>query len=210
MTDERFHKPALFSGGAFEAFQGGEDPAQISRIAHDTAAALLSRVREDPDPDVLDRLVSYTDSHGIDAIAELWSRAGARSLPGALWRIYLVRVIIRQDPVQSGYVYSAGAEEALTIDPVVAGAATPTGPEEISTLADQILRGVFDGDFAVALERAAAFCRIMSRGYASLANDAETASSERASDLTSRALRFSTTGTELSTCARLWRADGLD
>ena len=60
MSDE-FHKPTKFSGGKFETFKGGEDPAQISRVAHETANALLARVRNDPDPEVVDRLVTFTD-----------------------------------------------------------------------------------------------------------------------------------------------------
>ncbi len=97
MADD-FHKPTQFSGSKFESFQGGDDPASISRVAHETAQALLARVRSDPDPAVVERLVAYTDEHGIDAVAELWASATPRSLPGALWRIYLVRLLIRQDP----------------------------------------------------------------------------------------------------------------
>src|SRR5690606_41513969 len=81
MTDG-FHKPTLFSGAMFESLVGGEDPAQISRIAHETASALLGRVRAQPDTEVVERLVAYTDENGIDAIAELWSRASPHSLPG--------------------------------------------------------------------------------------------------------------------------------
>ncbi|QWT23952.1 DNA-directed RNA polymerase subunit beta [Subtercola sp. PAMC28395] len=207
---EDFHKPTLFAGSTFEAFQGGDDPAHISRLAHDTAAALLSRVRADPDAGVIDRLIAYTDVNGIDAIAELWSRSSARSLPGALWRIYLLRALTRQDPEQSSFIYQRGADLSLTIDPVVAGAPNPTGPEEITALADQILRGLFEGDFAVALDRAAAFCRLMSSGCASLADDAETTSAERATALTTRALRFHSIAADLTACARLWRSGSLD
>ncbi len=93
---------------------------------------------------------------------------------------------------------------------MVAGAPTPTGPDEITTLADQILRGLFAGDFGVAIDRAAAFCRIMSLGCTSVADDADAASPERASELTTRALRFSTTAAEFTSCARLWRSGTLD
>ena len=209
MTSD-FRKPALFGGSEFEAFKGGEDPAQISRLAHDTASALLGRVRADPDPAVIDRLIAYTDVNGIDAIAELWSRAASHSLPGALWRIYLLRALIRQDPQQSSFLFQKGSDLSVTIDPVVAGATSPTGPEEITALADQILRGIFDGDFAVALERAAAFCRIMSLGTAAEADDTELDSPERASEFTIRANRFAATASEFASCAKLWRADSLD
>jgi hypothetical protein len=209
MTDE-FHKPTQFSTDRFEDFEGGEDPAQISRVAHETASALLSRVREDPDAEIVDRLVAFTDEHGVDAIAELWSRASARSLPGALWRIYLMRILIRQDAEGISLLYQRGSEILVTIDPVVAGASSPTGPDEITLLADQILRGLFIGDFAVALDRAAAFCRVSSTGAASLADDAESVSPDRATDFTRRALRLSQTASEFAACARLWRADALD
>jgi hypothetical protein len=207
---EHIHKPTKFPNHVFEAFMGGEDPATISRVAHETANALLERVRAHPDPGVVARLVAYTDENGVDAVAELWSRATPRSLPGALWRIYLLRMLIRQDPTGTSYLFQRGVEVATTIDPVVAGAAQPTGPDEIIVLADEILRGVFTGDFAVALDRAAAFCRVMSAGAASLADDADAAEPERASELTRRALRFTEMGAVLTGCARLWRTDSLD
>jgi hypothetical protein len=205
-----FHRPTRFWGSKFEAFHGGDDPAAISRVAHETARSLLTRVRDDPSGEVVDRLVTFTDEHGIDAIAELWSRSQARSLPGALWRIYLLRVLIRQDPQGTSYQFQRGTEVIDTIDPVVAGASEPTGPAEITELADRILRGVFEGDFAVALDRAAAFCRVSAAGCTSLADDAEATEPERASEFTTRALRFATTADELTSCARLWRAQSLD
>ena len=207
---EEFHKPTLFPSGMFEAFMGGEDPAQITRVARETAQALLSRVREDPDSQVVDRLVQFTDAHGIDAIAELWSRSSAKSLPGALWRIYLLRLLIRQDAEGTSYLYQRGTEIVPSIDPLVAGASAPTGPAEVTELADRILRGLFEGDFAVALERAAAFCRVAAAGCASVADDQEASQPERASELTTRALRFSRTAEELASCARLWRSDSLE
>ena len=207
---EDFHKPTKFSGSMFESMMGGEDPAQISRVAHETAAALLGRVREAQDAGVVDRLVAYTDEHGIDAVAELWSRASPRSLPGALWAIYLLRALTRQDAEESSFLYSRGSEIAVTIDPVLAGATVPTGPREITELADQILRGLFDGDFAVALDRAAAFCRLTALGATSVADDIEVPSPERATELTTKALRLSHMAAELVTCSRLWRAGSLD
>ncbi|HSP75205.1 MAG TPA: DNA-directed RNA polymerase subunit beta [Cryobacterium sp.] len=207
---ENFHKPTQFSGSKFESFQGGEDPAMISRVAHETAHALLARVRSDPDPDIVERLLAYTDENGVDAVAELWSRATPRSLPGALWRIYLVRLLIRQDPEGTAFLYQRGTEVTVAIDPVIAGAAVPTGTAEIIVLADQILRGIFTGDFAVALDRAAAFCRVISVGCTSVADDLETTEPLRSTELTTRALRFSTTAQEFGSCARLWRSDSLD
>ena len=209
VTNE-FHKPTMFSGAKFDSMIGGDDPANISRVAHETAQAILARVRDAPDAAVVERLVAFTDEHGIDAIAELWSSASPRSLPGALWRIYLLRALIRQDPDGSSYLYTRGAELTPTIDPVVAGATTPTGPAEIIRLADEILRGLFAGDFAVALERASAFCRVTATGATHVADDAELTNPDRASALTRQALRLSATAVELTACARSWRSGSLD
>jgi hypothetical protein len=209
MADD-FHKPTQYSGDKLDTFEGGEDPAAILRVAHDTAHALVDRARENEDPAVLQRLIAYTDEHGIDAIAELWARSSAKSLPGALWRIYLMRVLIRQDPDGTSLLYQRGTEVLQTIDAVVAGAPLPTGPEEITELADEILRGIFVGDFATALDRAAAFCRVAAAGATSIADDADFTSPERATELTSRADRFALTADEFTACARLHRAGQLD
>ncbi|MDH6246185.1 DNA-directed RNA polymerase subunit beta [Mycobacterium sp. OTB74] len=206
----RIHKPTKFLGRDFEAFGGVEDPVHASRIAHETAAALLERVRSYPDPDVVSRLVAYTDEHGIDDIAELWSGADARSLPGVLWRVYVLRLTIRQDPHAASLLYVRGVDMVHSIDPVVAGAATPTGPAEIRELADRILRGVFEGDFAVALERAAAYCRLSAAGSMSLAEDAAVTAPERAAELTEHAVRFTRLANELGAAAALWRSGSLD
>ncbi len=209
MTDE-FHKPTQYSGDKFDTYVGGEDPAQIMRVAHDTARLLVNRARSTDDPAVIDRLVAYTDEHGIDALAELWARSSPRSLPGALWRIYLMRVLIRQDPQEMSYLFQRGTEVLRTIDAVVAGAPMPTGPDEITELADQILRGLFRGDFGIALDRAAAFCRVSAAGCTSVADDVELVTPERATELTTRALRLSQTAEEFAACARLHRSGGLD
>ena len=209
MADD-FHKPALFGGSEFEAFAGSDDPAAVIRAAHETARALLARARESDDPAVIDRLVSYTDEHGIDTLAELWARATAHSLPGALWRLYLVRVMIRQDPEGVALLFQRGTEVLATIDPVVAGAPSPAGPQEVVELADRILRGVFEGDLGIALDRAAAFCRVEAAGATSIADDQDVVSPERASELTTRAARLATTAVELTACARLARSDSLD
>ncbi|HEY1104882.1 MAG TPA: DNA-directed RNA polymerase subunit beta, partial [Agromyces sp.] len=80
-------------------------------------------------------------------------------------------------------------------------------------LADRVLHGVFTGDFAVALERAAAFARVTSTGFTSLADDADAADSvhhDRSTTLTRRALRLTELADELTSCAKLWRRDALD
>ena len=85
----------------------------------------------------------------------------------------------------------------------------PPGPRRSSELADRILRGVFEGDFAVALERAAAFCRVTAAGCTSVADDLDATEPVSASELTTRALRFTKTAEELD-AAPGWPVESLD
>lgn len=208
-SPREFHKPIRRPAELFDRLFAADDPAEVSRVAHSTAQALLSRVRADPTVDVVERLVAFTDDHGIDDIAELWSRSPARSLPGALWRLYLLQLMIHDDAATAALLFERGRVEMATVDPVVVGAPVPAGPEELVQLIDTILRGLFEGDFAVALERAAAFCRIQASGATHLADDYENTESERATALTTRALRLSTYADDLAAAAALWRRDAL-
>jgi hypothetical protein len=180
-VSDQFHKPTLFSGSKFDALEGGDDPARVMRVAHETARALLSRARNAGDPEVVDRLVHY-----------------------------LVRLLIHQDPAGVSLLFQRGTEVLPTIDALVAGAPIPAGPDEVTDLADRILRGVFEGDFALALDRAAAFCRVAAAGATSIADDQDAASPHRATELTTRALRLTTTADELTACARLARDGALE
>lgn len=208
-SPREFHKPVRRPAELFDRLFAADDPAEVSRVAHSTAQALLSRVRADPTVDVVERLVAFTDDHGIDDIAELWSRSPARSLPGALWRLYLLQLMIHDDAATAALLFERGRVEMATVDPVVVGAPAPAGPEELVRLIDTILRGLFEGDFAVALDRAAAFCRVQATGATHLADDYENTESERATALTTRALRLSTYADDLTAAAALWRRDAL-
>lgn len=199
------HRPAA----TFDRRFGSTDPAEVSRAAHATASALLTRVRDEPEDDVVDRLVTFTDTHGIDTLAELWSHSPALSLPGALWRLYLLQLMVRRDPRTAALLYERGRTALGTVDDVIAGAPTPAGPEELMALVDEILRGVFTGDFAVALERAASFCRVEAAGALDLADDHDVAEPDRSAGFTTRALRLDTYAADLTACAGLWRRDNL-
>lgn len=211
MSDDRrdFHRPVHRPATTFDRRFGSTDPADVSRIAHATASALLTRVREEPTDAVIERLVTFTDQHGIDTIAELWSHSPARSLPGTLWRLYLLQLMVRGDAPTAALLYERGRASLESVDDVVAGAPNPAGPEELASLVDEILRGVFAGDFAVALERAASFSRVQAAGAAALADDYDATEPERATALTTRALRLDSYADDLTACAGLWRRENL-
>ncbi len=149
------------------------------------------------------------DDLGLSTVADLWSARPARSLPGALWRLYALREWVRRSPEQASREYAAGIR-FTDVAHAVAGIAEPPGPEEVQRVADQILAGVFEGDLAVALERAAAFCTVIAAGRAELAHDRDAVDPVAASDLTRTGGSMLATGEDLRACARLWRVGELD
>lgn len=205
-----FHRPTRFEGHRFEAYLGSEDPARRYAIAHETAQRLVDGGREAADARIVERMVAYTDEHGIDAIAELWAAMSAESLPGALWRLYLLRALVRAHPDAAASAFERGVAALATADPAIAGAPSPTGPAEIAALVDLILRGAFVGDLADALRRAAATSRILAAGTLAEADASDAAAPERASAFTTRAARLATIGAELDVAARLAQAGRLD
>ena len=182
-----FHKPTRFEGHRFEAFMGSEDPARLYAVAHETARTLVDRGREPGAGELVERMIAYTDEHGIDALAELWASAAPESLPGALWRLYLLRALVRQDPEAAANAFTRGVAELETADPAIAGAPNPAGAEEVAELADRILRGAFSGDLADALHRAAAASRILAAGTVQEADASDLVAPDRATAFTTRA-----------------------
>lgn len=193
----------------FESYEGGADPVRISEAAHLAARALVHHGRASEDPEVTHRLVKLADKQGLEAIAEMWAESPARSLPGALWRLYAIRASTQRDPQRIAEFFKAG-QAVAQVSNVVAGAAEPPGAGEMREMADAILSGAFDGEFDVALERSAAFCRVVALGQANFADDAETSKPEYATELTRRSHRLIKTAEDLEASAEAWRRGHLD
>jgi hypothetical protein len=191
-------RPTFRDPAALEALGETSDPVAALHAAHESAAALLHLGRAASDPAVVARLVALTDEVGIDTLAEVWSARPADSLPGALFRLYLLREWVTTAPELAAREYAAGVRFTEP-NHVVAGA-EPPGPEEVRRVADEILAGVFDGDFAVALERAAAFCQVVASGRADVTEGRQAVLS---------AARLQQMAGELSVAAGLWRTDKL-
>lgn len=188
-------RPAVMSPAAMEAFGGTVDPVQEIEAAHQTAAVLVHAGRAANDPTVTARLIDLVEELGLSTVADLWAHRPARTLPGALWRLYVLREWVRRAPDEASLDYAAGVRFA-DVDHAVAGAAEPPGPTEVTALADAILAGVFEGDLAVALERAAAFCRVVAAGRADRSEGEEAAT---------RAAHLLDTADDLTAAATLWR-----
>lgn len=198
MTSRRYHRPAFRDPAVLEEMGEGSDPIAELHAAHETAAALLRAGRAADDPAITARLVAMVDEVGLLTVADLWAQRPARTLPGALYRLYLLREWVQSDPDGAAREYGAGVRFTEP-NHAIAGV-DPPGPDEVRRVADEILRGAFTGDFAVALERAAAFCHVVAVGRADLAPDGHDVE---------RAARLQDMARDLRACAGLWRADDL-
>ena len=192
-------RPSFREPAALEALGEPSDPFADLHAAHETAAVLLHTGRAADDPAVTARLVTLTEEVGLSTLAEIWSSRPARTLPGALWRLYLLREWVLTKPHEAAREYAAGVR--FTEPTHAVAGVDPPGPDEVQRVADEILRGVFAGDFAVALERAAAFCHVVSSGRADVTAGAAAVQ---------QAGRLQTMAEDLTACARLWRAGTLE
>lgn len=183
------------------------DPAVITQVAHDTAAIVVRTGRAQRDPALTARLVALVDEIGLSTVAELWSDRPARSLPGALWRLYVLREWVRRDATAASADYRDGLAYA-NVSGAIAGVATPPGPEQIQEMTDAVLTGVFEGDLDGALDRAAAFCRVVAAGRASR-DDSTPVGSLAVHGLAGGAAQVAAMAEDLQMCASLWRRDAL-
>lgn len=205
----RPRRPAMLDPRQADTLPGDLDPALRSEVAHTTANALVHQGRAAEDPEVVGRLVRLVEAEGLDTVAALWADSPPRTLPGALWRLYMLREWVRRDPGTVSERYRMGVARAEVHD-VVAGVASPPGPRDVCDLVDAVLSGVYAGDLAVALERGGAFCRVLATGAAldaDFVEDRDTALAER---MTRGASGLVRTAGELETAAALWRAHQLD
>lgn len=233
-SDARFHRPVRLSTEKFERYQGAGSPEDLAAAAQASARAVLARGRANEDPSVTKRLVHYTDEFGIEAVAELWAQAAPITVAGALWRIYALRGVIRANARLMSHYYERGMHSSL-LSQALAGVPTPPTADEIAATVDEILAGAYTGDFDVALNRFAAFCRVLALGQDDVALELRHGSTldphghhqdapdrhlpspevrdeaaTRAARLRAAARKLTGTARELDTAAERWRAGRLD
>lgn len=205
----QFRRPAMLDWELAEQIVGDIDPADRSLIAHETAAIFLESARASKDPELVARLIRLVDEEGIETVAMMWSKAGSHTLPGALWRLYMLREWVQLDGEGVARSYHHGVH-AAQVRHAIAGVEDPPGPEEVRKLVDAVLSGVFAGDLALALERAGAFCRVVATGVAYEAASDDGHADRRAHQTTLRGAQLLRTGEDLERCATMWREGKLD
>lgn len=116
---------------------GGADPAEINEMCHASAAALLDRVHHTQDAELVERVLTLVDREGVDVIAELWSHADPDSLPGILWRLYLLRTWMRKNRESIARLWRVGEPVATTASAIAGVDQAPT-EDDIARTADSI------------------------------------------------------------------------
>jgi hypothetical protein len=199
--DRRPHRPALFADltEMIDA-AGGASPTSRAEIAAATAAVLVQAGRSPGDGN---RFVALADRVGLDTLAALWRDADPVSLPGALWALYLLRQWCHTAGDEVTRLWRVG-EPLAPAEVVVAGVGDYADAGAVQRLADAVLTGVYRGDLDVALERAAAFFRVVAAGRRSLGG-----LDRIASDGVDLAERNERAASALATAARRWRAGTL-
>ena len=185
---------------------GGAMPSSRSEIAAATAAVLVAVGRGEHDEQVVGddtRFVALADRVGLDTLAALWRDSDPVSLPGTLWALYLLRQWFHTNPDEVTRLWRAG-EAMAAADAVVAGVADYADVVAVRQVADAVLGGAYRGDFAIALERAAALFRVVAAGRRELAAPDEPGASER-----ELAHRNDRVAADLTAAAARWRAGTL-
>ncbi|MFW0108085.1 histone acetyltransferase [Rothia sp. P7181] len=228
------HRPVTFSTEVFDRYPGGSDPQTTAQAAHFSAHALLQQGRKNTDPNITQKLVHFTDTFGLETLAEMWSQAPALSLPGALWRIYLIRDTVHTHTTQIAHYYARGMEQNWRSS-LIAGVADPPTEQEVAETTNTILTGAYTGDFDIALERFAAFCAVIATGQRATAHtivsgknypmrsseptlqpelhpsaEVQTEARRRAERLHCKTQQLLTISQELEQAAQSWRAGTLE
>lgn len=205
-----FRRPAMLAEELADQLVGAPDPADRSEIAHATAYALVHDGRaQAEDADLVQRIVELVDREGIDVVAELWAESASNTLPGTLWRLYLLREWTIRNAALLADRYRAGVISAEVSD-AIAGARYTPGPSEIKQLTNTILDGAFTGEFDVALHRAAAFCRVISAGTAVNAERMTDDHPNESRALARNSASLHRMAADLDESADLWRTGRLD
>ncbi len=206
--DPRPHRPALFADltEMIDA-AGGSSPSSRAEIAAATAAVVVQAGRTPGDGA---RFVGLADRVGLDTLAALWRDADPVSLPGALWALYLLRQWCHTDGDEVTRLWRTG-EPLAPAEAAVAGVADFADVDAVRRVADAVLVGVYQGDLGVALERAAAFFRVVAAGRRSLGETSgiEGAPEHRGADSVELAERNDRAARALSAAAAHWRAGTL-
>ncbi|MDO4887620.1 MAG: hypothetical protein Q3979_02765 [Actinomycetaceae bacterium] len=161
----RPRRPAQLDDAQIEAIEGDADVAYNSELAHTSAQALVPMGRRfrETDRAAVARVLDLVDSEGVDVLAETWVRSPQDSLPGVLWRGYLLREWIRREGDDVAKRYQAVAEFLAARGGEEADSADIPKPGVLRQEWDRVFAGAYEGDFAELLDDSARFTGLLGR-----------------------------------------------
>src|SRR5699024_3155823 len=134
----------------------------------------------------------------------------ANTLPGAFWRLYLLREWVRRDPATVEERYRAGVAGAVDETSAQADAAPIPTPDEVTAGTDALLAGRRPDDLPDLLDGAARLLRALSAGAGGSSEPTwVTHDEELAGQVTRRSGALVATAEELEGVAALARVDRL-
>ncbi|USR79594.1 hypothetical protein [Arcanobacterium pinnipediorum] len=150
-----FRRPAQLRPEQLELIDGDVNIEARLELAHATAQALVP-LDDGVDEQTQLRIRAVIAEQGIDLIAESWVDTPETSLPGVLWRGYLLREWIRRFPdevtLRIEALRSAGIDGAGVLS-----------PREVKALWDEVFAGDFAGDFLDVVRQSARLTHHLSR-----------------------------------------------
>ena len=217
----QFHRPARLDPETAEQLEGSADTAVASELAHRAAQALIGGfpgTEVGDDPITRSGVVAAVAANGVDDIAELWADSPATTLPGALWRLFLVREWIRRDPELVARRYATvvdltEADDAATarLEAALGEARPVLAPTGLRERLDVLLAGDVEGsvtEIAPLLSATAGFLRALAAGSSPAWFEDDT--DELADRVTCRDSALLATADELTDSARRAAAGLLD
>lgn len=207
MTTRRTpRRPAMLDAEQAENIPGAEDGARSSEVAHLVAQTLLG-IEKDTDQNV-QHLRELLESGGVDTVSELWSASPANTLPGTLWRLYLVYQWYLRDPKLVNERFQQG-RGALEIGQAVS---FERSDKSVSTLMEE-LAALWQAKTSITglgplLDKVADFLHVLASGVS--AEWIKDARDELANPVTLRPQALLQTASDLKLSARIAKANRLD
>lgn len=197
MTSPKHRRPVFLDHDTFvPSDETCSDPTDMVAAAHRTAW-LIADPDGSPhktDPEVKQRVRNLATQEGLILLADLWREAAPLTLPGALWRLYVIATWVRAHPQQAAKEFEAG-ENAAPVSHAIAGLQSAADPEQVLDMVNRLLTRLGSVDVADVLDQVGAFALVVATGRGVLGSDNEVAG----------AVRLLDAGRELHAAAKLWR-----
>lgn len=156
MSGYKPRRPAQLKPEQIELIQGDTNIADNSELAHASAQAVvpLSAIHA-LESEAIERVQELIKTEGVDLLAESWVNSPATSLPGILWRGYLLFEWIRRFGAEVNKRYHASCEYFSDTEPEKLDLVL--SPDVLKNIWAEVFIGDYRGDFAVVLRDSARF-----------------------------------------------------